>query len=288
MVSISSCRYFHCNSEHARSPEYATVLPHQRKQKCWRPHPLCYKHVVLPTSPNPARICPFCEGKKKEQRFTSRYLHETGTRGAGDPVPAVLPGATQQPPCLRFAEALGLKHAGLIASPNPARICPFCEGKKKEQQFTSRYLHETGTSRYLHETGIKEGWDPVPAFCWEPQQSLHASASQRAHYPPLLPVAKKPILKWKFSKEVESKSGNTQMSFVNKGLIEGNSTERCFLLSNSRLRGLLQHLRQTPDLLHQYDTYTIIKDQVSQGIVEPVTDVDGCCVIRCHISLIIW
>ena len=24
--------------------------------------------------------------------------------GAGDPVPAVLPGATQQPPCLRFAE----------------------------------------------------------------------------------------------------------------------------------------------------------------------------------------
>ena len=24
--------------------------------------------------------------------------------GAGDPVPAVLPGATPQPPCLRFAE----------------------------------------------------------------------------------------------------------------------------------------------------------------------------------------
>ena len=26
--------------------------------------------------------------------------------GAGDPVPAVMPGATPQPPCLRFAEGL--------------------------------------------------------------------------------------------------------------------------------------------------------------------------------------
>ena len=42
-------------------------------------------------------------------------------------------------------------HAGLTASPNPARNCPFCEGKKKEQRVTSRYLHETGTRR---------GWGP--------------------------------------------------------------------------------------------------------------------------------
>ena len=49
-------------------------------------------------------FAPSVREKRKSSGFTSRYLHETGTRGAGDPVPAVLPGATQQPPCLRFAE----------------------------------------------------------------------------------------------------------------------------------------------------------------------------------------
>ena len=84
-------------------------MPHQREDKCinhaHRPCQLGYKYTVLACSPNPARICPFCERKKKKQRFTSRYLHETGTGGggAGDPIPAVLPRATTQPPCLRFA-----------------------------------------------------------------------------------------------------------------------------------------------------------------------------------------
>ena len=83
---------------------YVTGLPHQRGLEWHGPRPLSLKHAGLTASPNLARICPFCEGKRKEQQFTSRYLHETGTREAGDPIPAVFPGATTQPPCLRFAE----------------------------------------------------------------------------------------------------------------------------------------------------------------------------------------
>ena len=50
--------------------------------------PTRFRARSLPASPNPARICPFWEGKKKEQRFTSRYLHEAGTRGGlGTPYP---------------------------------------------------------------------------------------------------------------------------------------------------------------------------------------------------------
>ena len=68
---------------------YATGLPHQRELKlqghAHLPRPLGHKHAGLATSPNPAGICPFCEGKKKEQRFTSRHLHETGTRGDQGP-----------------------------------------------------------------------------------------------------------------------------------------------------------------------------------------------------------
>ena len=87
---------------------YATGLPHQRKQKCSRP--------CLPTTPTQLQArgfgcfskysqnLPLLWEKKKEQWFTSRYLHETDTRRTGDPVPAVLPGATTQPSCLRFAE----------------------------------------------------------------------------------------------------------------------------------------------------------------------------------------
>ena len=41
--------------------------------------------------------------------------------GAGDLVPAVLPGATQQPPCLRFAE-----------SPPPTPIRPIFFGYAKK------------------------------------------------------------------------------------------------------------------------------------------------------------
>ena len=41
-------------------------------------------------------------------------------------------------------------------------------------------------------------------------------------------------------------------------------------LSLKRLTGLLRHLRQTPDLLQQYDA--VIRDQPERGIVEVVDD----------------
>ena len=43
-----------------------------------------------------------------------------------------------------------------------------------------------------------------------------------------------------------------------------------FQLSLKRLNGLLHRLKQTPDLLKQYDS--IIRDQIERGIVEPVSD----------------
>ena len=62
---------------------YTTGLPHQ---KCPRPRPL----AVLTWSQacsfgRFSKSSSFYEGKKKEQRFTSRYPHKTGTRKAGDP-----------------------------------------------------------------------------------------------------------------------------------------------------------------------------------------------------------
>ena len=44
---------------------YATGLPHQKGQKCQGPRPLGHKHTVLAASPNPARICFFCEKKER-------------------------------------------------------------------------------------------------------------------------------------------------------------------------------------------------------------------------------
>ena len=88
----------------------------------------------------------------------------------------------------------GHKHADLTASPNRASICPFCEGKKKEQQFTTKYLHETGTRT------------PYLLFCREPHHSLHASTLRRAHHPPpptpFFGVAKKTILNGKFPRKL--------------------------------------------------------------------------------------
>ena len=95
---------------------------------------------------------------------------------------------------------LGLKHAGLTASLNPARICPFCEGKMKEQLFTSRYLHETGT---------RGGWGPHPVPAVLPgatPHGLNASALRRAHHlPPSAPffwLCQKPILNGKFPRKL--------------------------------------------------------------------------------------
>ena len=81
---------------------YATGLPHQRGLEWHGP-----RLSTMPTRSQARRFDRFSKsgqnllllwGKKKEQWFTSRYLHETGTRRGWDPVPAVLPGATQQPP----------------------------------------------------------------------------------------------------------------------------------------------------------------------------------------------
>ena len=41
-----------------------------------------------------------------------------------------------------------------------------------------------------------------------------------------------------------------------------------YLLSMKRLKGLLQRLKQVPEILHQYDS--IIQEQLSKGIIEPV------------------
>ena len=46
-----------------------------------------------------------------------------------------------------------------------------------------------------------------------------------------------------------------------------------YLLSFKRLQSLLRRLRQSPELLHQYDD--VIKDQLKQGIIEPCTKSDS-------------
>ena len=84
---------------------HATALPHKRGQQCLEHAQLVSKTHVCAFSPNWCWICPFREGKRKEQRFTSRYTHETsikGRRGGGarDPIPAVLPRTTTQPSLL--------------------------------------------------------------------------------------------------------------------------------------------------------------------------------------------
>ena len=67
----------------------ATGLPHQRKQKCQR---TCLQ--TRPTRPQArgfgrfsksGQNLPLLWGEKKEQQFTSKHLHETGTRGGWGP-----------------------------------------------------------------------------------------------------------------------------------------------------------------------------------------------------------
>ena len=94
---------------HKVSPQnYATGLPHQREQKRQEPHPrpLSHKHVGLAASPNLAKIYPFCEGKRKSSDSPAGICMKQGTRGGTGNLaaPAVLSGATEQPPCLRLAE----------------------------------------------------------------------------------------------------------------------------------------------------------------------------------------
>ena len=75
---------------------------------CW-PRPLGHKHAGLT---DPARICPFCEGKRKITNSLAGICMKQapGGWGLGDPVLAVLPGATPQPPCLRCVRARGRAH----------------------------------------------------------------------------------------------------------------------------------------------------------------------------------
>ena len=61
------------------------MLPHQRGQKCCRPHPVNYKHAFLTTSQNPAWICPFCEekGKNSDSLNLAGICMKQASRGLG-------------------------------------------------------------------------------------------------------------------------------------------------------------------------------------------------------------
>ena len=48
---------------------------------------------------------PFCEGKKSSDSLAGICMKQAPGGGAGEPVPAVLLGATTQPPYLRFMRA---------------------------------------------------------------------------------------------------------------------------------------------------------------------------------------
>ena len=116
------------------------------------------------------------------------------------------------------------KHVVLAASPNPARICPFCKRKRKSSGSLAGICMKQTTG------GLRT---PYLLFCREPQNSPHASASWRAYHPLPLPyflampqnisekILQKPI--WKtftqfpgkipngsFSRKLCKKSGDTQ------------------------------------------------------------------------------
>ena len=106
---------------------YATVLPHQRRCKTWRPRPPATPTrlqmrfwLLLQIQPEFAPSI-----REKEQQFTSRYLHETGTGGggAGDPTHAVLLGATTQPQWLCFAEGLKQELGDVLLGSVLAGVC---------------------------------------------------------------------------------------------------------------------------------------------------------------------
>ena len=89
---------------------------------------------------------------------------------------------------------IGHKHAGLTASPNLAKIFPFCEGKKSSDSLAGICMKQAPKGLgipYLH--------------------SLYASALRRAHHPPHLPhfwvMPKKTYLKWEILQEVVSELG---------------------------------------------------------------------------------
>ena len=87
---------------------------------------------------------------------------------------------------------------GLAASPNRGRICLFCEGKKKEQRLTSRYLHETGT---------RGGWGPHTC-CFAGSHTtasmplLCGGSTTHAHPPHFFGYTKKPILNGNFPRKL--------------------------------------------------------------------------------------
>ena len=89
------------------------------------PRPLGHKHEDLTAFPNPARICPL---KRKSSDSLAGICMKQAPGGAGDPVPAVLPGATPQPPCLRFAEG-----------PPPTPIRPIFLATPKKPIFNRKF-----------------------------------------------------------------------------------------------------------------------------------------------------
>ena len=106
---------------------------------------------------------------KPDNSTITRNMHKVALQNYATGLPHQR-GQKWQGSCL-----LDHKHAGLATSPNPARICPFCEGKRKSSDsLAGIYMKQApgglGTLYLL--------------FCQEPHHSLHASASWRAHHPP--------------------------------------------------------------------------------------------------------
>ena len=71
-----------------------------------------------------------------------------------------------------------------------------------------------------------------------------------------------------FLDSVTFQSGRYEVSLLWKGLHKPLPDN--YELSLKRLKGLLHRLKQTPELFQQYDS--VIRDQIEQGIVEPVPD----------------
>ena len=125
--------------------------------------------------------------KPDNSTITTQNMHKVSPQNYATGLPHQREQKRQEP----RPHPLSHKQVGLAASPNLAKIYPFCEGKRKSSDSPAGICMKQGTREGL-------GTRPHLLFCREPQNSLNASASQRARHPPPLPYflgyAKKPIL----------------------------------------------------------------------------------------------